>query len=300
MRNLLVTAFVSLLSTSVAAEINVSYTKLAQTTAYESERVYAGRVVASRAAELGFKVNGRIANVMVDLGQSVMRGQPLAQVDGAELAANKRNAEANVALALANIGAMEAEVLLARNTEQRFRRLREAGHTPKQTYDETYLNLRVKRSQLTVAKAQLKGAEAALDASSIALSEATILAPFTGVIQARYVDEGSQISPGQRILRIEENGILEAHIGVPGEIGARLLSGGDYIVRWNGNSHSAQLAHVLPEVDPATRTQTAVLNIVDANIPLGSSIELTVNETVSEIWCIDSRRSRPLGCLCDR
>ena len=291
-QHLLIIAFTLGLSSAAFAELNVSYVTLAQTPGYNSQRVYAGQIVPSRVAELGFKMTGRVTQVMVDIGATVLPGQPLAQLDTAELAAHVRSAEANIALAQANIGAMKAEVLLARNTERRFRQLREQGHTPKQTYDETYLNLRIKQSQLTVAKAQLKSTVAAHEAVQVAKADATIAAPFAGTIQARYVDEGSQVNPGEPILRIVEEGLLEAHIGIPGIVGARLVPETSYTVRWNGQTFSALLASVLPEIDPATRTQTAVLNLVDASIPLGSTIELTLNETITEsgYWL-------PLGAL---
>lgn len=267
---------------SAFASINVSYITLAPSSGYDSTRVYAGQVVASRAAELGFKLSGRVGEVMVDIGQTVQAGDRLASLDTAELAANVRSADANVALARANVDAARAEVRLAANTEQRFRSLREQGHTPKQTYDEALLSLQVKQSQLKVAHAQMLGAIAAHDAVKVTLAEATISAPFAGVIQARYMDEGSQINPGQPILRLVEQGQLEAHVGVPGVVGARLSPDNTYTVRWNSDAVNARLSSVLPEVDPATRTQTAVFHLDAANIPLGSTVELSLNETVDE------------------
>lgn len=268
--------------TNAFAAINVSYVTLDQAAGYDSKRVYAGRVIASRASALGFKHAGRVQHVLVDIGGTVEVGQPLAHLDAADLAAQLRSAKASISLAQANLGAMQAEVSLARNTEARFRRLRESGHTPKQTYDEAYLNLRVTQSRLHVAQAELEGAQAAYDAAQIALDDATISAPFAGTIQARYVDEGSQVNPGQALLRIVENNKREMHVGVPGKVGARLEQNKPYNVLWNGETYPAIFSTVLPEVDPATRTQTAVFHLNDASIPLGSTVELVFNETVRE------------------
>lgn len=288
---------ISLLSLTLTtwADINVSYVTLVENASYESNRVYAGQVVASRTASLGFKLNGRVAAVAVDIGESVTEGQILARLDSTELQANVRSAVANVAVAQANVAAYQAELLLANNTEKRYRRLYNDGHTPKQTYDETYLALRVKQSQLGVAKAQLIQAQASLDATRVTLTEASIQAPFNGVIQTRHVDEGTQVTPGAPILRLVEKNRLEAHIGIPPQVAARLSPNTHYTLNWNEQQVSAELASILPEMDSATRTQTAILTIQNPTLlplALGATVELNITERISAggFWL-------PLGAL---
>lgn len=270
-----------LYSASAHAEVNVAYVTVTAEDSYASERVYAGRTVAGRAAELGFKIGGEVETLLADIGDVVAAGEPLARLDSRAIDARRQQAAADVSLARANIEALQAETQLARNTAERIENLRERGHASQQTYDETQLNLRAKAAQLQVAEANLARAKAALRAVEVELSEAVVNAPFPGVIQARHVDEGAQVGPGQIVLRLVENSRTEAHVGIPAEVSVQLKPNDTYTIRWNDTAHEARLTAVLPEIDPATRTLTAVFELGESGIPLGGVVELTFKEKVA-------------------
>ena len=267
-------------ASSAHAEINVSVFNVVAEQSYQSNRVYAGRTAATRAAELGFKRGGEIAQMHVDLGDVVAKGDTLANLDTASINAQLTQAAAEVSLARANLEALVAEAELATNTEQRFRTLREQGHASVQVYDETRLALRAKQAQLNVARANLERALAAQKSVEVELREAVIRAPFPGTIQARYVDEGTQIRSGEAALRLVEDAHREAHVGIPADIAQRMVPGQTYQVSWQNQTYAASLNAVLPEVDPATRTLTAVFTLAGIDIPLGSTVEVAINEAV--------------------
>jgi RND family efflux transporter MFP subunit len=270
-----------LIASPAHAEINVSVFKIVPEQSYQSARIYAGRTAPARASELGFKRGGEVAQIQVDIGDVVQAGDLLAKLDSQAIAAQLTQAAAEVSLARANLAALKAETELASNTEQRFRTLREQGHTSIQVYDEARLALRAKQAQLNVAQANLERASAALQTVKVDLKEASIHAPFAGTIQARYVDEGTQIRSGESALRLVENARREAHVGIPANVAQRLITGQTYQISWQNESYPSTLYAVLPEVDPATRTLTAVLYLDGQEIPLGSTVELAINEAVT-------------------
>ncbi len=265
-----------------ASEVNAAYVSAQAHAGYTSERLYAGRTVAGRAAELGFKRGGEVEAVAADIGAVVQAGDTLATLDARAIEARRQQAAADIALASANVEALRAEAQLAANTAKRIENLREKGHASQQTYDEAQLNLRAKAAQLKVAEANLTRSRAALRSVEVELSETRVRAPFAGVIQARHVDEGAQVGPGQIVLRLVERDRAEAHIGIPADVGMRLTPGANFTVVWNGSDFPASLNAVLPEIDPATRTLTAVFDLHDTGIPLGSVVELTLSEQISE------------------
>jgi len=271
-----------LFSSSAYAEVNVSVFNVVAEQSYQSNRVYAGRTAAARAAELGFKRGGEIALMQVDLGDVVVKGDTLAKLDTASISAQLTQAAAEVSLARANLEALVAETELATNTEQRFRTLRKQGHASIQVYDETRLALRAKQAQRNVARANLERALAAQKSIEVDLREAVIRAPFPGTIQARYVDEGTQVRSGEAALRLVEDAHREAHVGIPADIAKRLMPGQTYQVNWQEQSYAATLNAVLPEVDPATRTLTAIFDLTGNDIPLGSTVEVAINEAVND------------------
>ncbi len=262
------------------AELTVSYVTVTPQAEFSTNRVYAGTSRAARRAELGFKRGGEVATVMVDLGDSVAAGQLLAQLDTRALASDLRRAQSEEVLAAANRRSASAQTELAANTERRVRALRANGNVSRQAFAEAHLQYRVSRAQLEVAQASLGRAQAAVEAMEVALSEAEIRAPFGGVIQARHVDEGSQIGPGSPALSLVETSKREAHIGIPESAVTSLTVGDAYTINWQNVSASAQLRSLLPEVNPNTRTVTAVFTVADQRIPLGAVVELSLRQRV--------------------
>ena len=262
------------------AELTVSYLTVTPQAEFSTNRVYAGTSRAARRAELGFKRGGEVATVMVDLGDSVAAGQLLAQLDTRALASDLRRAQSEEVLAAANRRSASAQTELAANTERRVRALRANGNVSQQAFDEAHLQYRVSRAQLEVAQASLGRAQAAVEAMEVALSEAEIRAPFGGIIQARHVDEGSQIGPGSPALSLVETSKREAHVGIPESAVTSLTVGDAYTITWQNVSASAQLRSLLPEVNPNTRTVTAVFTVADQRIPLGAVVELSLRQRV--------------------
>ena len=191
--------------TPAHANTTVALLTVQEQPAYTSSRVYAGRTVAGRVSELGFKLGGEVAEITVDIGDVVVKGALIGKLDTRRLEAALAQARANVELAAANLEAVDAETQLARQTEQRFRTLREAGHTSAQLYDEQRLAFRAKIAQRNVARANLNSAKAGQLSAEIIIEEAHVYAPFNGTIQARHVDEGSQTTPGAPNRPIDES-----------------------------------------------------------------------------------------------
>jgi RND family efflux transporter MFP subunit len=273
-------SWLALTQFALAATI-ASYQTLEAETGFDAIRVYAGRTVAGRASELGFKQAGELAVLHADIGDLVAAGQVLAELDSASLEARLAQAEADVNLAAANLQALEAETQLARQTEERFRTLRDAGHTSAQVYDEQRLALRAKQAQLSVAAASLAKAKANRLAAQIAIQEARLEAPFAGQIQHRHMDEGAQAGPGQTVFRLVETAHREAHVGIPETMTDSLSPGQTFTLRWADARLRGTLSALLPEVDAASRTVTAVIELDDETIPFGAVVELELNYRVA-------------------
>ena len=263
------------------AELTVSYVTVTPQAAFSTNRVYAGTSKAARRSELGFKRGGEVAAVTVDLGDTIAAGQLLAKLDTRAMTSDLRRAKSEEVLAAANRRSASAQTELAANTERRVRALRANGNVSQQAFDEAYLQYQASRAQLAVAEASLGRAQATVEAMEVALSEAEIRAPFGGVIQARHVDEGSQIGPGAPALSLVETSKREAHIGIPESAVTSLNIGDTYNISWQNVTANAQLRSLLPEVNPNTRTVTAVFTFTGQNIPLGAVVELPLRQRVS-------------------
>lgn len=268
------------MSRSAEAATPVVFQQVEHAQRFETARLYAGRTAPGRAAELGFKHAGELQTMLVDQGDRVVQGQLLARLATASLEAALGQAEADVALATANLVAARARSDLASQTEARFARLRASGHVSEQDHDEQLLNARARSAEVQVAEAALARSRAAHAAAEIDVRDASLHAPFAGIVQQRHRHEGTQLSPGEPVLRLVESARVEARVGVPEAQILRLTVGASYPLRWNGQTLAATLKAVLPEVDEQTRTLTAVLELDDQRIPLGTVVELRLDHVI--------------------
>ena len=217
----------------------------------------AGRVVSRRRSELGFERNGRVAEIHVDQGDRVEAGALLAKLDTRELEAARRELAARLA-------STRARLELARLTADRQRRLRDSDHVSPQTLDEALAN------EATLA-AQLAADGAALERTEVALALSELRAPYPAVIAERLLDEVTVAAPGQTVLSILEAGAYEVQLGVPPEVASQLEIGRDYEVENDVVALHATLRRLAPELDQATRTQTAILE-VDPQTPAAAGL----------------------------
>jgi RND family efflux transporter MFP subunit len=270
-----------------------------EVTSFEVQRTFAGLVAARRASDVGFERAGRLVEVLVDEGDRVGRGQPLAQLDTRNLEAKRRELSAHRAQAAAVLAELvagpRAETIAAARAEARDldsqaelqkvnyarrRKLREGRVISQEEYDQAAFGAQAaearaeaaqrrldellagaRKEQVDAQRAAIAGLEAALADVEVNLAESTLLAPFAGEIAARHLDEGAIVGPNTPVLRVVEGGQREARIGLPPSTAALLRPSDTLRVIVAGKPYNASVAAVLPELDVATRTQTAVLRI---------------------------------------
>ncbi|MEH6589111.1 MAG: efflux RND transporter periplasmic adaptor subunit [Halioglobus sp.] len=234
---------------------------------YSRELPFLGLVRAGLKTDLGFEVPGLLASLAVREGSAVSAGQAIAQLDTAQL-------EARLDAAIADRDRVQAELELAELKARRQRDLRDSGAVSKEAFDETRLSAKALTAQLQSVNAQMRSIQ-------INLENSTLVAPYNGVVAARYVNRGTVISPGMPVLTIVSIGEREAHIGVSARRAASLKTDTLYSLSLRGQLVSARLRSIRPDVDPVTLTTTAVFDLPADTVALdGEPISLTLTEQV--------------------
>jgi len=96
------------------------------------------------------------------------------------------------------------------------------------------------------------------------------------------MDEGTVVGAGQSVLRLVEDGSLEARIGVPVSAQGSVPVGSQQQIQVNGEILPAQVIGILPEVDDPTRTVTAMLELPPGTVlTVGQTVRLQLSEMVS-------------------
>ena len=159
-------------------------------------------------------------------------------------------ARAAVAQARAQVKAAEAAYALAQDAHRRQRPLFEQGIISPLEYQ----NLSARRAQ---AEAQVLAAKAGLAQSEERLEGTRVVAPFDGVVDARRVEPGEQVNPGQPMLRVVDTPTLKARAGVPERYAAEVQVGAQVRVRFKAyglEPRTGAVSYVGLTIDPKTRT----------------------------------------------
>ena len=141
------------------------------------------------------------------------------------------------------------------------------------------LRVGTRREQIDAQMARVAQIDAGLRQVEVDLNKSVIPAPFDGRISARQVDEGVVVSGGQTVLSLVEAGDLEARVGLPTAIADTLTPGQSYPIQVGNRTASATLTALLPALDTASRTVTATLTLSGADLIVGETVRLLLDET---------------------
>jgi membrane fusion protein, multidrug efflux system len=147
------------------------------------------------------KVAGEVAKVHAQEGQRVAAGQVLVSLDTADLRAR---ADAQLAV----VAEMKARMDLASKNEANNRQLVAKNFISQNALDAVVSNAEV-------ARANLKSAEAQAAISQRALADATIRAPFAGVVANRMVNIGEKVSPDMSVMQVVDLSRMEMEALIP-------------------------------------------------------------------------------------
>lgn len=202
-----------------------------------------GTVRAVERAELAAKVMGVIEELPVRLGQPVKKGDLIARISAAEIAARARQAQSN-------LDGLRRD--LARESE-----LLQKGAAPREAVESL--------------KDRIKSAEAALKEAEVMLGYTAVRAPFDGAVARRMADAGDLASPGVPLVELEGVGHYEIEAEVPESAATQLKVGRalQVTVPAAAAEFEARITEVAAAADPRTRTVTIKL-AVPSDVPARS------------------------------
>ena len=166
--------------------------------------------------DVATKFPGRIAEVLVDEGDSVQVGQVVARMDTSSLNAQVREAEAQVQrarqgqiTAKALIAQRRSETLLAERDFERARALYVNANISAKDYDRARSTMDTAKAATTQAEAQLAEADATIAASlaqkeriQVDLKDSVLTAPRSGRVQFRLAEPGEVLAAGGKVLTL--------------------------------------------------------------------------------------------------
>lgn len=244
---------------------------LVATTHYEAEtpeRSFVGTIRPRIEADMGFRVPGKVAKRLVEVGQTVEVGQPLAVLDQVDL---KLQADQ----AAAELSAATGVVAQAVAAETRAKELKAKGWNTDAQLDSA-------RAAADEARARLERAERSVDLTRNSLSYATLAADHRGVVTATLVEPGQVVAAGQTAIRVARFAEKEAVVAIPETLVERARTGSASVTLWSepNKKYAARLREISPSADPATRTYLAKFSLpgADDKVELGMTAMLTLSD----------------------
>jgi RND family efflux transporter MFP subunit len=255
----------------VAQKVEPTRPVLVATAHYEAEtpeRSFVGTIRPRIEADIGFRVAGKVAKRLVEVGQTVEIGQPLATLDEVDL---KLQAEQ----ATAELSAATGVLAQAAAAETRAKELRAKGWATDAQMDSA-------RAAADEARARLNRAERSVELTRNSLSYATLEADARGVVTATMIDPGVVVAAGQTAIRVARFAEKEAVVAIPETLLERARTGTASVTLWSDpdKKYTAKLREIAPAADPATRTYLAKFSLPDADdaVSLGMTATLTLSD----------------------
>jgi len=181
-----------------------------------------GTIEARRSHLLGPTAAGRVLRVLVDQGEAVRAGQPLAEMDPVDLdlrieaaRAARLRAREGAAAAQAQLAEAGSRARLAAATVVRYEQLHaqkfysaDAVEAKRHEGQAAAAAEQAARASLAAAQAEAQRAAAELDGVQRQRGQLRLLAPADGVVAARHADPGTTLVAGQALLTIVDPGEL--------------------------------------------------------------------------------------------
>ena len=224
---------------------------------YKVKKQLPGKLFPVQQSKVSFQIGGKIQNIYVDIGDKVLKDDILAELDNREITANLNQAKAKYQLA--------SQLL------DRFKDLKAQGHISIQELDKAESDFLVAQSQYDFYKVKLEQTE--------------ILAPFNGLIQSRYLDEGSVINPGLPILEIIDSEKVEAHVALPLYLIDKISMQESFTFNLNGESINGVLKRLSPMSLGGSNNRLAIFEFNTFFVPGAViNLELEINEIERGTW----------------
>jgi RND family efflux transporter MFP subunit len=236
-----------------------------------ADRSFVGTVRPRIESDLGFRVTGKVQKRLVEVGTSVVAGQPLATLDEVDLKLQAEQAEAELRAATGVLAQAAA-------AEGRAVDLKAKGWTTEAQVDQA-------KATADEARARLNRAERSVELTKNSLSYATLLADAPGVVTATLIEPGQVVASGQTAIRVARFAEKEVVVAMPETMLARARSGDARVSVWSNprKFYVAKLRELAPSADAATRTYLAKFSIPEADddVQLGMTATLSLSDTAS-------------------
>ena len=230
-----------------------------------------GNLIGAASVEVAPKINGRLHQIDVRLGDPVARGQEVARIEDGELLQQVNQAEASFEVGRATVRQREADLLLAQTTRDRADSLFSRALVSRQELDDAEARYQAANAQLDLARAQFDEAGARLEELRINLENSVMVSPVDGFIGRRYLDPGAYVTSNTAVVSVVDISLVRMVANLV-ERDLRLVEEGVRaqieVDAFPSEMFDGRIARIAPVLDPATRTAEIEIEVPNTDFRL--------------------------------
>lgn len=183
-----------------------------------------GNFIAAQRITFNAENAGRISRILVDEGSRVSKGQLIAVIETDILAVDLQTAQ-------------DAYLNAKRDLER---------------YESSFKTGGVTQQQLDQARLNTRNAQARLQQAKVRVGDANVRAPFSGIVNKRFIEQGAYVSPGNQLFEIVDVSRLKLAVTVNETQVANLQKGDQVRVKSNvfpDKNFTGRISFIAPQAD---------------------------------------------------
>jgi len=197
------------------------------------------------------RLEGDLIGVYAREGDRVNQGQLLARFEDSEQ-------ESNRVSAIADREAAQSDVETAKWNAEQSEQLFKAGAIAER-------DNRASQQTYAAARARLAAAEARVRATTSLVVDTRALAPTTGIVAKRNVENGEHVARGADMFTVVRSNVLELAAAVPARQANEIKVGQRVHFSAAGRDLEGKVARVSPTIDPTSRSITVYVQVPNSN-----------------------------------
>lgn len=211
-----------------------------------------GKLVSKNSVNVSTRMMGYITSMPVQVGQSVNAGQQLVSINSSDIQAKGGQADAQIMQAQAAYDA-------AKKDFERFQNLFNSQSASQKELDDM-------KARFDMASAGLNAARQMKNEVNAQYRYTNITAPVSGVVTAKYVEQGDLANPGMPLLTIESPSVLQAQVLVSENNITQVKTGMDVkvLIKSSGKEVDGKVAEISQSSANTGGQYMVKINISDA------------------------------------
>ncbi|HRY12304.1 MAG TPA: efflux RND transporter periplasmic adaptor subunit [Syntrophomonadaceae bacterium] len=240
-----------------------------------------GYVQASNQADIYATQSGRVASLMVSVGQNVAKGQVIAVLDNKDLTMGSAQLQVQLSQANAAVSAAEAalaqsklDLVQAQANYDRSRELFGSGAISQVEYDnaqalldKVQAGIAAQEQSLQAAREQVANYQSLLNSSRQKENELQIKSPISGIVMQLPVRQGDAVMYGTQLAKVAPPGALEIKVDILSDDLGQIMVGNKAEITapvLGGEVLNGEVAQIYPQAEE----KQSALGVVQRRVPV--------------------------------